>query len=204
MRLIALCFLAVLVSNPCMAAKKPAKPATVDDVVVKRLDLHMPAVDPAWDDAKGQSPREKFLWTHFFNRKDEPSFDSITTKDWRPVAKKFNSALVAKAKKQHLPAEALDKALQTIAVLPHNEKLAVIPVGAYLIRDGDQDAWAVVCNWENDFSDAWVFEPLLLADGTKQKERELKPEEKWLPIAHRRVFVFSVANNEWLEFTTCD
>ena len=186
-----------------MAAKKPAKPATVDDVVVKRLDLHMPAVDPAWDDAKGQSPREKFLWTHFFNRKDEPSFDSITTKDWRPVAKKFNSALVAKAKKHHLPAEALDKALQTIAVLPHNEKLAVIPVGAYLIRDGDQDAWAVVCNWEDDVTVMDVVDrlPATIDSSTKITTHT---EKVALPIAHRRVFVFSVANNEWLEFTTCD
>ena len=150
-------------------------------------------------------PREKFLWTHFFNQKDEPSFTYITTKEWRPVAKRFHKALVAKAKKLKLPAAALDKALQAIAVSPLNEKLAVIPVGAYLIRDGGEDAWAVVCNWEDDFSDSKVFEPSPSLDGAKPaRERELKPEEKWLPVAHRRVFVYSVEDNRWLEFTTCD
>jgi hypothetical protein len=202
MRLISSCVLAVLVSIACVAAEKPAKPATVDDVVVKRLDLQMPA-DPAKDGELGQSPREKFLWDHFFNQKDDPSFEYITTKDWRLVAKKFHEALVAKAKRLNLPAEALDKALQAIAVSPANEKLAVIPVGAYLIRDGGEDAWAVVCNWEDDLSGTRVFEPPSLDGAKPARERELGPEEKWLPVAHRRVFVYSVEGIRWLEFTTC-
>lgn len=205
MRLISSCVLAVLASLHCVAAEKPVKPATVDDVVVKRLDLQLPSNEPGKDEVFGQSPREKFLWDHFFNQKEEPSFGHITTKDWHPVAKRFHKALVARAKKLKLPAAALDKALQAVEVSPANEKLAVIPVGAYLIRDDGKDAWAVVCNWEDDLSGTTtVLEPPSLDDAKPARERELKPEEKWLPIAHRRVFVFSVANSEWLEFTTCD
>jgi hypothetical protein len=204
MRLIASCTLAILASIPCVAAEKPARPATADDVVVKRLDLQMPA-DPAKEGEVGHPPREKFLWDHFLNREGEPSFGHITTKAWRPVAKKFRAALVAKARKMNFPAKALDQALQAIAISPLNEKLAVIPVGAYLIRDGGQDVWVVVCNWEDDLSNTKViFEPTPTLDGTKSgPERELRPEERWLPIAHRRVFVFSVRTMELLEFTTC-
>jgi hypothetical protein len=201
-RLISSCMLAAIASIPCVAAEKPAKPATVDDVVVKRLDLQMPADDPTKKDVLGQPPREKFLWTHFFNEKDEPSFDSITTKDWRPVAKNFRASLVAKAKKLNLPAEALDKALQAIEVSPLNEKLAVIPVGAYLIRDGIQDAWAVACNWEHDVPGVKVAEIPAKDHGTRSETRAQALQ--LLTIEHRRVFVFSVADNNLFEFTTCD
>ncbi len=175
------------------------KSGTTDYLVVKRLDLTLPP-----DDSTKQNystVRNDFLWEHFFNNRDGASFAHITTRDWRPKAREFHQALVTKAKALGLPYAALDKSIQTVLASPVNEKLAVIPVGAYLIRDAGKDAWVIVCNWEDDFSGKKLAPPLLVGEKPRQS---LESEDMWLPLAHRRVFVFSVKDNESLAFTTCD
>jgi hypothetical protein len=175
-----------------------AKKGTADDVVVKRLELQLPNDSTTQDG--GLSTREEFLWKHFFSQADGPSFTHITTKDWRPKAREFHDALVAKAKKLNLPYAALDKSIQTAIASPVNEKLAVIPIGAYLIRDADKDAWVIVCNWEDDYSGQKLAAPSLVGQALKPAPES---QDMWLPLAHRRVFVFSVEDNLWLAFTTC-
>jgi hypothetical protein len=105
---------------------------------------------------------------------------------------------VAKAKKQKLPHIALRRSLETIA--KERGELAIVPIAAYLTRLSDQEAWIIVCLWEDDLAGKTLISPPTLVG---QSPRPKAPEHVTLDIAHIRVFVYYTKDNQLGAFATC-
>lgn len=130
------------------STRQTARPQ-IDQLVVRRLDIEMPKLEPGSSDHPSKT--EEFLWAKFMTTDSAPKFPAITNKSWRKESAVFERALVTKAKESKLPHKALKSALNAAKKSGFNEKLAVLPVAAYLIKCEGTEAWAVIYNWEDDF-----------------------------------------------------
>jgi len=74
----------------------------------------------------------------------------------------------------------------------YNERLAIIPVGAYLAKYVKGDCWIIVCHWE---------------DIIDEKQLEKLPPEKAqaaLCLAHIMIWAMDVKTAEVIAYVTCD
>ena len=117
------------------AAEKPGP----DAVIVKELTAPMPQLD---------EEKHKFLWDSFANKPDEEKFSSYTTVKWRQTFETFADTLVKKAADQKLDSISLRKALDLV-LKNANDKVALLPVGAYQTTLDGSLVWIVVIKWEN-------------------------------------------------------
>lgn len=200
--LILLLLIATQFSNTLLGSTRQIALLQTDQLVVRRLNVEMPG--PESDSSDHSTKAEEFLWAKFMNNDSAPKFPAITNKSWRKESAVFERTLVARAKESKLPHGALESALSAAKKSGLNEKLAALPVAAYLIRCEGQDAWAVIYNWEEDFDENAVFDmpPPQLPSKEPQNSLQLQKPPP-LPLEHRRVFVYSVETGDLIGYTTC-
>lgn len=173
----------------CSAADLPKEPAPSEYVIVGRFDEKFP---PVPDDM------QEFLANKFIQAPLHEHFTSLNTDNWKTAVGSFQKNLVAKAKKQQLPHAALRRSLETI--LKERGELAIVPIAAYITKLSDQEAWIIVCLWEEDMTGKALISPPTL-EGQSPKPKA--PEHVTLGIAHIRVFVYYTKDNQLGAFATC-
>ncbi len=87
------------------------------------------------------------LWDRFANTREEKPFAGITTESKEEKWLVYSSSLISKAKDKGFDCGSLEKALERIHAQPE-EQPALLPVGAYTAKDGDEPVWIVICKWE--------------------------------------------------------
>lgn len=83
--------------------------------------------------------------------------------------------------------------------MTERKDLAIVPIAAYLTKLTDNEAWIVVCLWEDDIAGKTFTPPPSL-------EKPAKPatdEHISLGISHVRVFVYYTKDNLLGAFATC-
>ncbi len=179
--------LACLAAN-CAASSPLQKPIPTEATVVAQFDEKFPPTPDAV---------EKFLGEKFIRTSTADHFNFLNTDNWKDAVGLFQEALVAQAKKKELPYSALRRSLDTI--MSEREDLAIVPVAAYMTKLAGEEAWIVVCLWENDIAGKSLAPPTLVGVPAKQTP----PEKISLGIAHIRVFVYKTKDNALGAFATC-
>jgi hypothetical protein len=101
---------------------------------------------------------EKAFWYAFANKNYWKEFRGIRLADWLSAWSSFSGVLVDKARTLDLPWASLQMCLDTIAEPVPVEEI-LVPIAAFLISNGSEDVWAIICIGERlkglENSDTW-------------------------------------------------
>jgi hypothetical protein len=90
---------------------------------------------------------QNVLWYSFANKPEESLFDPITTENWYEKWCYYRDKLINKAGQAGFSKETLKKCIEVIEPDP-NGKTALLPVGAYYAKHGEDNVWIIICKWE--------------------------------------------------------
>jgi hypothetical protein len=74
-------------------------------------------------------------------------FFDLSTEFWFPQWIKFRRQILLLAAEKGYDTASLDRCFDKIAPKP-NDEMALIPIGAYLTNQKNQDVWILLCVWE--------------------------------------------------------
>lgn len=104
-------------------------------VEVKKVDMDFAGKD--------ENEISMMLWNKYANKPYEMQFSNVTTKDWLTKFEHYKADLINKATQQGFNSTSLEKCL-----VIKEQGVAILPVGAYLAKSGQDDVWIIVWKWE--------------------------------------------------------
>lgn len=90
---------------------------------------------------------QEVLWDTYANKPEETQFQLVTTENWYEKWSHYKEKLIVVTNKLKLPGEFLRKCIEKVEPNP-NDKIALLPVGAYLAANGAERVWILICKWE--------------------------------------------------------
>jgi hypothetical protein len=152
----------------------PAADALVGQILVERYDFN------------AQLPvSEKNLWRIIYERdrnKEQLQHLSVKYSEYHWVL--FKAAMLRKAAEVGLPAESLERCLNTLEPIS-DWSIGLLPIAALYTQIGREDAWIVIMLWESRC-------PVGNADA-----------ETYLAYGHIRAYAWRARNARTLQFVTC-
>ena len=129
----------------CIKIKNSEWKEGADKVVVKTVDIDFSKIGKEYD--FDHMKYYWLLWDTFANKCEEDQFSHITTENWYEKWSYYKGKLMEKANKSGFSGDRLRKCIERIEPKPKN-KIALLPVGAYLARKGKDKVWIIICKWE--------------------------------------------------------
>ena len=128
------------------------------------------------------------LWDTFANTHYQGQFKGITTKNWLANWQLYKSRILTLADERGFDDESLARCFRKIDPAP-NDKIALLPIGAFLAKRGDQPVWIIVCNWE------W--------SPNSSNFSESDPTPMYLRMIHIRAWAFTARGCRQIDYMTC-
>lgn len=122
--------------NPANANSIPTE-ELINYIDVRKTDLNIDSLSRAFiNDAL---PR---LFAN--NNPHQKMYDRLSTENWEKKWQEYRTALIERASKNGLAVESLQACLKQIEP---KAPLALLPIAAYLAKNGNDDIWIIVCKW---------------------------------------------------------
>lgn len=164
-----------------------------DQVVVEAYDFDFGARPPAIP-ARYHGDLNSHLFDQFAELEIVRLFDPITTEDWEVKCDFYLDRLARKAREQDMPdANQLYRMMELIKKDSRNQDLALLPIGAFLARQGFRPVYILVVKWERTGIER-IFD----------WENEQEPiKYGYLEMGHIRIYAFRSTDLKPLGFATC-
>lgn len=198
-----------LISGPTVYGEQEAKISaqqeeTPEEFKLKRVKVEKSDVNfadikgpilgfPDADINNSGGSRADFILMEKFGSKGDSGLSSITTENWQEKWSKYKNRLIEKAAEEKFDAKSLANCLDKIESESKNvEKkyeVALLPIAAYLAKNGEKDVWVIVCLWEYA--------------GSVSSSRE--PDKKsFLCLGHIRIWAIEAESLKQIAYSTCE
>lgn len=121
-------------------------PSSIDEIAPDRLVKY---VDVRKIDLNIDSRSQKFIsstLSMFFNTPHAKIFDRVSGENWSAKYKEYKTSIIERARNNNLDFITINRCFDQIEK-ENSKQLPLLPIAAYLAKNGKDDMWIIVCGW---------------------------------------------------------